>query len=139
MSLTNASLQTGATGITVTAGSALALSLVAAAPGKAELAALTDSQIARRSVSLSATEGQLYPQAQTGYTQNRRNAIVRTPVSKTPPGAASAVTTLNTAKIQLAFDVQSTDAEVLELKMLACQAIMDSDFDGFWRNGITTV
>lgn len=64
-----------------------------------------------------------------GYTQGRSTVTV-----KVPKVLANLARTVNTAKVELAFDPETTVAEVTALKTTLINLINDADFDTFWVN-----
>ena len=65
--------------------------------------------------------------APNGYTQQRNIVSVLKPLA-----LDNGNSTVNSAKVEIACDPETTDAEKLNLRVTLCQLIMDSDFVDFW-------
>lgn len=63
------------------------------------------------------------------YTQARNTVTFRFPKT-----LASGDVVYNTARIQIATDVETTSAEIDTLRGIVAQVLSDTDFDGYWRN-----
>lgn len=65
-----------------------------------------------------------------GYTQARRKVKVRIPRT-----LANGNRTVDTFDIAMSTDPETTDAERLTMRVLACGILTDSDFLKFWDDG----
>lgn len=68
--------------------------------------------------------------APNGFTQRRAKAHLEFPVI-----LDNGNRTINTIKLELAADVEMTDAEIESMLVYAAQVIADSDFSDFWKRG----
>lgn len=66
--------------------------------------------------------------APAGYTQARNSVVISRPLT-----LANGARTMNSVKIELAVDSETTDAQRDALRELAAQAIFDTDFDQYWN------
>lgn len=131
MSLNNASVLSGATYVAPTGGSALAFESLGVRNNTNEIFATADTDLrTRRSIVCTVKDPKVSASAPNGYTQARRTATFKSPLS-----LDNGNVTVNTAKVEFAFDVETTEAELDEMKLILCQAIMDSDFDNFYADG----
>ena len=130
MSLINASVLSGATYVAPTGGSALAFAGRGAQNGSHVLyeSAATDART-QKSIVCSVKDAKVSAGAPNGYTQNRATLTYKEPLT-----LDNANITVNTMQCNLAVDVETTAAEMLEMKNLMCQFIMDTDFTEFWNN-----
>ena len=128
MGLNNASLLQGAT-VAASGGTALAFSSLGGSPGNT-LYAIDDPDIrTRRDIVCNTTAARPKSDAPNGYTQQRTNATVKIPLT-----LDNGNVTVNTIRIEMSTDVETTDAEKLELRSIAAQVLVDSDFLEFWDN-----
>lgn len=125
MSLTNASIVTAPSGIAATGGSALAFaSMGQAGSNSLLLAASADTDLRlRRTIQVTAKLPAVSVAAPNGYTQARS-----TMVFKKPKLLANGKITINTVRVEVAYDVESSAAEVQELIDVGAQLLCDSDF-----------
>jgi len=65
--------------------------------------------------------------APNGYTQARNTMLLKVPLA-----LDNGLVTVNTVKIEIASDIEMTDAERLSMRVLAAQLIHDSEFVDFW-------
>jgi len=125
MSLQNAGIVTAPSAFTPTGGTALTfVSAGNFAAGKVTLyvAADTDFRVRR---TIDVTVKTPTPQLSTpnGYTQARGKAIF-----KKPKLLANGKITVNTVTVDVAYDVECTQAEIQELMDVGAQMLVDSDF-----------
>lgn len=129
MSLNNASLLSGAS-VAATGGTALPFGSLGSPGSINTLYASDDSDIrTRREIVCQTRAARQNVDTPNGYTQSRSIVTVKTPLS-----LDNGEVTVNTVRIEIATDVETTDAEKLELRNIAAQAIIDSDFLEFWDN-----
>lgn len=64
-----------------------------------------------------------------GYTQARTDLVL-----SVPKVLANGKTTFNSVKIQIAYDVETTDAEKAELEAMGAQLFIDSELQSARRN-----
>lgn len=86
--------------------------------------------IAQTSMSFANKDPKVSLSAPNGYTQARRSVKILEPLL-----LDNGNYTTNSATIILSVDPETTDAEKLSLRVLAAQAIHDSDLDDFWNKG----
>jgi hypothetical protein len=130
MSLINASVLSGATYNVPTGGSALAFA-GRGASGNTHILYDTSSTDARTQKTLVCTvkDPKVSAGAPNGYTQARSKILFKSPLE-----LDNGNVTVNTGAAEFAVDVETTSAEFDELKLILCQAIMDTDFTEFWQN-----
>lgn len=63
-----------------------------------------------------------------GYTQGRSTVVMKVPLA-----LDNGERTVNTLKIELACDHETTDAEIQTMLVYAAQLLADSDFSEFWK------
>jgi hypothetical protein len=63
-----------------------------------------------------------------GYTQKRSSIVLRVPLALDNSGY-----TVNTLKIELACDHETTAAEIESMLVTGAQLLHDSDFSNFWK------
>lgn len=131
MSIKNAQITLGATGITVNGGAAVTLGVLSTSESsmKAYLAVNGVTPLTRTELTFTGKSPKKNVTSIGGYTQGRSAVFITRPLTK-----ADASITRNSAKVELNFDVETSDAERLAMKLLVCQSIMDSDFDAFHTN-----
>jgi len=123
MSLSNASVLSGAT-ITPSGGTALAFEGTGIRGNSHTLVASADTNLlTRRSIVCTVKEPRVSPGAPNGYTQARATAVFKSPLV-----LDNGNTTVNTVRIEVSYDSESTAAEVDELLVVASQILSDSDF-----------
>lgn len=130
MSLKNGSVMTGATGITVVAGSALALTT---GPNQVQngiqviAAADTDYRI-RRNATFKVKTPTL--SADGIYSKDKLSATY-----VAPKILASGKTVFNLVRVEREIHPESTAAEKSELLLIGAQLLNDSDYTSFWSAG----
>lgn len=130
MSLKNGSVMTGATGITVVAGSALALTT---GPNQVQngiqviAAADTDYRI-RRNATFKVKTPTL--SADGIYSKDKLSATY-----VAPKILASGKTVFNLVRVEREIHPESTAAEKSELLLIGAQLLNDSDYASFWSAG----
>jgi len=131
MSLNNAVLKQNATSIDVTGGTDLTFASLGSPGDKNTIYAVDDPDVrTRRDVICSSNIARVKADAPNGYTQSRRSVFIKVPLT-----LDNGKVTVNTFKGELSTDVETTDAEKLEIRQLAAQVMIDSDFIEFWDNG----
>lgn len=129
MSLNNASILADATE-SFTGGTALAFSSLGPREHGNVLYALDDSDIrTRRELAINVVLAKPRSTAPNGYTQSRSSVTGKVPLS-----LDNGNVTVNTIKIEVSCDVETTDAEKLALRQLGMQMLSDSDFTELWDN-----
>jgi len=129
MSLNNASILSGAT-LSFTGGSSLDFATLGPRENGNVLYATDDSDIrTRREIICKAVLASANPDKPNGYTQSR-SAITL----KVPKVLTNGSITVNTVRIEVATDVETSETEKLTLRDLAVQVLSDSDFTEFWNN-----
>lgn len=129
MALKNASISTDATAISATGGSADTLESISDDSSKHSLYYGTGGFLGRSVVEFSKSEPQANASTPSGYTQARCTLVL-----KTPKVLANSETTINTLRLTHATDVETTDAEKLEMVRIVAQMLGLSDFSNFWTN-----
>jgi len=129
MSVSNASIVTAPSSITVTGGTAVAFSSLGLADGKQTLfvAADTDQRI-RRSIDVSVKPAKSSSSAPNGYTQPRATLTL-----KKPKVLANGKITVATLRVEMAYDVEYTQTEIQEMVDFGAQFFCDADFANFWK------
>jgi len=129
MSLNNAAVVTAPSAFAPTGGTTLQFaSMGSAASGKLTLYVPADTDLrVRRTMDLTAKQPAISTNAPNGYTQARAAAVF-----KLPKVLANGKITVGTARVELAYDVEFTTAEINQLKHVIAQAVLDSDFDAVW-------
>lgn len=125
MSLNNAAIVIAPTSIAPTGGSALTFaSNGLQGPGKVTLVVPTDTDYrTRRSLDVTVKPASVSAGAPNGYTQNRITFVF-----KKPKVLANTKITVNTVKVEFAYDVETTQTEIQELLDVAAQLCFDADF-----------
>ncbi len=92
---------------------------------------LDDGAILLDQVELQVTtkEAKVQASAPNGYTQARVIAKLLYPLN-----LDNGARTVNTITLEMATDVETTDAEKLSMRVAACQLLFDSDFTELWDN-----
>lgn len=129
MSLKDGNLSVTSTAITATGGSADTLKSISDDSSKHTLYYGTGGFLGRSIVEFSKTEPQANASSPSGYTQARCSLVV-----KQPKTLANERTTVNTVRVQLAADVETTDAEKLEMVRIVAQLLGLADYSNFWTN-----
>lgn len=123
MSLTNASVLSGAT-ITPSGGSALPFASLGIRNNTNVLYATGDADLrTRRSIVCSVKEPKVSTGAPNGYTQARATMIFKSPLT-----LDNGNVTVNTVRVEIAYDVETSAAEVTELSVIGAQLLADADF-----------
>lgn len=129
MSVSNASIVTAPTSITVTGGTAVAFSSLGLADGRQTLFVAADTdQRTRRSIDVSVKPAKSSSSAPNGYTQPRATLLL-----KKPKVLANGKITVGTLRVEMAYDVEFTQPEIQELVDFGAQFFCDPDFLNFWK------
>lgn len=130
MTLRNMSLLSAAT-VAASGGSALPfLPSSGASDDKLVMYATADTDLrTRRTIEFTAKLQKVSASAPNGYTQPRCTVYLRFPQT-----LANGITTVDTLKIELARDVETTQAEVLEYLKVGSQCLTDADVLEFFYN-----
>lgn len=130
MSIRSASIPVGAT-FAPTGGTATSLVVLSQEAGKITAFVGTSGVLAqtRTECTFETKIPRVNSNAPGGYTQGR--SIM---VAKVPKTLANLARTVNTARVELSIDPETTAAEVAALKSLLVNSIVDADFDQFWQN-----
>lgn len=129
MSLSNASLLEGAT-VSASGGTALDLESRGSEPGRNILFVPADTDLrTRREIDCSVSYPRVQASAPNGYTQARRVAFMKFPLE-----LDNGKVTVNTVKIEMATDVETTTSEIQAYSKLAAQVLIDADFSGFFED-----
>lgn len=124
MSLTSFTLLSGAT-CTPTGGTAVSFAGSGIVNGSITAVATGDSSLlTRRECTFSAKKPKVSAGAPNGYTQARVNMAFHSPLA-----LDNGNTTTNTGRAEFSFDVETSDAERDELRIMLAQMILGSDFD----------
>lgn len=129
MSLSNASLFTGAT-VAPTGGSALAFTSGGISAGVNPLYCTADDDLrTRREVICTTKAPKVSASAPNGYTQQRAAANIKFPLE-----LDNGNITINTLRIELSCDVETTSTEKDEYMSVGAQLLCDADFTEFFQN-----
>lgn len=121
----------GATGLTATGGTATALIGLNSDYSKLKLAIAGSSSIKDRStLSYSATPAKASSNGPNGYTQERTGTQLLSPKL-----LANDKITYNSISVQTSFDVETTDAEKLELILIMAQSMAATATREFYLRG----
>lgn len=133
MPISNASIPVGAT-LAPSGGTATNLVVVGRSLSDAATFVGTTgvTQLTRTAIDFSVKQPKVNAGSPGGFTQGR--SIVKI---TSPKVLANLKRTLNSIKIELSFDPETTDAEVTALKTQAALLLVDSDFTDFWLNQST--
>lgn len=125
MSLSNASIVTAPSSIAPTGGSALVFSSSGnLSNGKVTLIVSADTDLRiRRSIDATIKNPSPSLSAPNGYTQARVSFVY-----KKPKLLANGKITVNTARVEFSYDVETTQTEIQELADVAAQMCFDGDF-----------
>lgn len=130
MSLNNASVLTGATYVAPSGGTALPFGSTGLRNNTNVLYATGDSDLrTRRTITCAVKEPKTSVSAPNGMTQARASLVFKSPLT-----LDNGNITVNTVRIEFAYDVETSVAEIDELKIIASQLIGDSDFDELIAN-----
>jgi hypothetical protein len=128
MSLSNASINSGATG-SFSGGSALAFESRGIEAGRNVLYATADTDLrTRREIDCSVSYPKVQATAPNGYTQARSTLVIKVPIE-----LDNGNTTVNTFRIVLSTDVETSDTQIDEMLVLGAQTLLDADFAAFWK------
>lgn len=134
MSLKDASIMTAPTSFTVNGGSALAFSELYSSGEKVTIGVSADTDLRlRRTMDAHIYQPKPNSGAPNGYTQGRAKVVFKSPLL-----LDNGAITVNTVKVEVAFDVETTDAERTELCDIGGQIFIDSDFRALLKNLITS-
>lgn len=133
MALTSASINVDGT-VATTGGTVTALTKLGGSLDTHD-AILADGAAfaARTQIGFTAKPPKVSSTAPAGYTQARTSAKVMKPKI-----LANAARTINSLKIELSVDPETTAAEVQTLLVLGAQLLADSDFADFWKQQACT-
>jgi hypothetical protein len=84
--------------------------------------------VAQQTVAFSTKDPKVNSGSPNGYTQARSSAVLRVPLL-----LDNGEYTINTMKLELAVDHETTDAEIESMLVTAAQLIHDADFSDFWK------
>jgi len=129
MSINNASINDGATAVSPTGGTAKTLNTmgVQADQNVAYFAADT-SMKTRRTAEFSKKASKANASSIGGFTQARNKVKLTFPRVK-----ADGSLTADTLTMELARDIDATDAEVVNYLLIGAQVLGDTDFLDFWK------
>lgn len=123
MSLTSATTLSGST-IAGTGGTAVNWSKMNQVGNKVSLAVTTDADLrVRRSIDVTAKPPTVNPGAPNGYTQARVSKVYKAPLL-----LDNGAVTVNTVKVEVAYDVETSATEIQDLVDVGAQMLFDSDF-----------
>lgn len=125
MSLSNAAVVTGPSSIAPTGGTALTFTSAGVTKsGSLELYVAADTDLRlRRTITASVKTPTVNAGSPNGYTQARASLIFRKPKL-----LDNGKITVNTARIEFAYDPETTQTEIQELADVAAQMCFDADF-----------
>lgn len=125
MSLVNASIVTAPSSIAPTGGTALAFASSGnLSNGKVSLVVSADTDLrTRRQIDVTVKPPAASTNAPNGYTQARVQFLF-----KKPKLLANGKITVNTARVEFSYDVETTQTEIQELADVAAQMSFDADF-----------
>lgn len=130
MSIQNAIVKTGATGMTVVGGADMSFSPDGVSiPNGVHLAIAADADFrTRRNMTVKSKQPVLLPSGV--YSKGKQSITVTCPKI-----LADGSTTFNLIRIEREVHPESTAAEAFELNMVGAQALSDADFTAFWAGG----
>jgi len=129
MSLSNASVLSGAT-MAPSGGTALPFVTAGIQGNKNPIYCTDDTDLrTRRSIVCTTKEPSVSSGAPNGYTQARAKAIFKAPLE-----LDNGNITVNTLTVELAYDVETTQAELTEMLVIGSQICSDADFLDFFKN-----
>lgn len=85
--------------------------------------------LTKRTFEFSTKAAKTSPQAPNGYTQQRATCLI-----KFPKVLTNGNRTVNTLRLELACDIEMSNAEKLDYLLQGSQILGDSDFNGFFQN-----
>jgi hypothetical protein len=130
MSLNSLTLTTGATAIafTPTGGTSIDLDIASSNGNVVTVVPELDSDFrTKRSITFNKTSPRIEPSAPNGYTQVRTKATVKVPILLT-----NGKYTVNQIKVEVAYDVETSDAQRLELRSLGAQLFTNAIVAAVW-------
>lgn len=127
--LNSASLQTGATGATITGGTAVTYSQNGAVIPQGIQVADTSATDYRTQKTIT-FRSRLAAYNKGLWSKNKRSATV-----VQPKVLADGSIAFNVFRVEQEIHPESSAAEILELRMLGVQSILDSEYATFWSNG----
>ncbi len=71
--------------------------------------------------------------APSGYTQQRNTAVLHFPLT-----LASGEVVVNTVRVEIATDVETSDAIKETIRGLVAQVVYENSFDEFWNHGVVS-
>jgi hypothetical protein len=83
----------------------------------------------RRQIICRTVEPKVSSGAPNGYTQARAFGTLKFPIT-----LANGEVTVNTVRVEFAFDVETTEAERDEMRIIAAQYLTDTDFDDLFND-----
>ena len=129
MSIDNASLFEGAP-VAPSGGTALPFGPLGASKGVNTIYATDDTDLrSRREIVFTTKEPKVSASAPAGYTQARAVAVFKSPLE-----LDNGNSTVNTVRIEVAYDAETSTAEKTELMAMAAQICSDADFTAFFHN-----
>nr|URG16483.1 MAG: coat protein [Leviviridae sp.] len=133
MSIRTASIAKSATGISVTGGTATALSVLTSASNSLRTMLSDATNLLDRVVmEFSVKEPSRNNGSPGGMTQSRNKVVVTLPFTKTVNGVLISNPTKVT--IEVSCDVEATVAQKLEARLVGAQLLADTDFAGFFNS-----
>lgn len=129
MSLSNAVVKSGAT-IAPSGGTDLTFESQGSSLGQNRIIVSADTDLrTRREIMAVVKEPRVQSSAPNGYTQARSSITFKSPLL-----LDNGLVTVNTLKLELSTDVETSSAEKDEMLILGAQFLTDSDFTGFFKN-----
>lgn len=123
MSLSNASTLTGAT-ISASGGTAVTWATLGLVGNKNIIVVPADTDFrVRRQIDVTVKQPSVQASAPNGYTQARVTAFYKKPIL-----LANGKITVNTVKVEVAYDVESTAAQIQDMLDTGAQFMFDADF-----------
>lgn len=128
MSLSSSTIKTGATAIAPTGGSDLVYTALKTGLDTVTAAVVADTDFrTRRTAEFTARAPKPQSSAPNGYTQVRNNVVL-----KFPRLLANGAISVDTVRIEVSSDVETSAANRLDMRYLAAQILGDTDYDSFW-------
>jgi len=129
MPLSSASVLSGAT-LTPSGGSAISFVSAGIRNEVNTLNCSNDADLrTRRQIVCSTREPRPSEGAPNGYTQARATAFLKFPLE-----LENGNVTINTVRIEVAYDVETSASELTEYKVIAAQVLNDSDFSALFSS-----
>jgi len=129
MPLQTASVLSGAT-ITPSGGTALAFTGAGIRNNTHPLFVAADADLrTRRTMMCTVKDPKVSASAPNGYTQARSSVTFKSPLS-----LDNGSITVNTVRVEVSYDVETSAAELAELKVIGAQILTDSDFDALFQS-----